>query len=216
MPRRSLPLSVVVAALVLLSGAGTSAQDARRPAGKEVPAAEREATALEFAREHHRELAELVEKLKDGDRKAYDKAVQELYRASERLTRIQDRTPRLYAAELKAWKIDSRIRLLQARMTMAEDTQLEDQLRQALTERAELRIERLKAERTQLQDALRKVDERLAEAEKARDVEAQLKMIKQKMAKNRPGQKRPAVTRPNKPSSNTNPSTLKQSQPKPD
>ena len=179
---------------------GTGKNTERKSQAKDVSPAEREIAALEFAREHHRELAELVAKLKDGKPRDYDRAIQELYRASERLARVKDRTPRVYEFELKGWKLDSRIRLLQARMTMAEDQELEDQLRKALTERAEHRIARLKADREQLTDNLRKVEERLAEAEKARDVEAELKALKARMAKSRPANrstaKRPNTSRP--------------------
>jgi hypothetical protein len=103
--------------------------------------AQREAVALALVREHHGELIELLDHLKSQKHKAYLQAIQELWRASERLATVRQRDPERYDLELRAWKIDSRIRLLAAKLSMEQDPELEPQLKEALSERADVRLQ---------------------------------------------------------------------------
>jgi hypothetical protein len=103
--------------------------------------AQREAVALALVREHHGELIELLDHLKSQKHKAYLQAIQELWRASERLATVRQRDPDRYDLELRAWKIDSRIRLLAAKLSMEQDPELEQQLKSALSERADVRLQ---------------------------------------------------------------------------
>jgi hypothetical protein len=103
--------------------------------------AQREAAALALVREHHGELFELLDHLKLQKHKAYLQAIQELWRASERLATVRQRDPDRYDLELRAWKIDSRIRLLAAKLSMEQDPELEPQLKEALSERADVRLQ---------------------------------------------------------------------------
>jgi len=118
---------------------------AKKKAGKgkqqRADGAQREVAALALVREHHLELIELLDHLKSQKHKAYLQAIQELWRASERLATVRQRDPDRYDLELRAWKIDSRIRLLAAKLSMEQDSELEQQLKAALSERADVRLQ---------------------------------------------------------------------------
>ncbi|MBT4866075.1 MAG: hypothetical protein HON53_13305 [Planctomycetaceae bacterium] len=118
----------------------------------------REAAAMTFARLHHPELAKLVTKLKKRKVRQYDQAVRQLFQTSERLARTRERTPDRYELSLEAWKLDSRIRLMAARMTMNSDSQLEEDLKELLRAKASVRLRRLTKERERLAERLQRVD----------------------------------------------------------
>ncbi|MGC3969423.1 MAG: hypothetical protein QM775_19310 [Pirellulales bacterium] len=95
---------------------------------------EREAAALTFVRAHHAELADLLDRLKTRRPQEYQKAIRELFRASERLAQSQEQQPQRYELELNEWKLQSRIQLLVARMSMNRTPEIEAELRSLLTE----------------------------------------------------------------------------------
>ena len=99
---------------------------------------EREAAALTFVRMHHAELAELLDRLKTRRPQEYQKAIRELFRASERLALSQEQQPLRYELELQEWKLSSRIQLLVARMSMNRTPELEQELRQLLSEQVSI------------------------------------------------------------------------------
>lgn len=109
--------------------------------------AEREQTALAFAGQHHPELVTLISPLKSSNPKEYQRAVKDLFRSEERLTAIREREPDRYELELELWKLQSRIRLLAARLTMSDDAQLSEQLREALLAKMQNRRRMLEYER---------------------------------------------------------------------
>ena len=120
----------------------------------------REAAAMEFANAYHKELATLLRGLKKQNRRAYRRAVRQLFRDSERLARIKERSDSYrYELALRSWKLDSRIRLLAARVLLVRnpDPQLESRLKQALQKRVDLRIQRMEAERDRLLKRLRRI-----------------------------------------------------------
>ncbi|MBL9081285.1 MAG: hypothetical protein JNK76_05735 [Planctomycetales bacterium] len=105
---------------------------------------EREAAALTFVRAHHPELAELLDRLKTRRPQEYQKAVRELFRASERLAQSQEMQPLRYEMELNEWKLQSRIQLLVARMSMGRTPEQEAELRQLLAEQLAVHRELVK------------------------------------------------------------------------
>lgn len=123
---------------------------------------EREAAALHFARSHHPELADLIERLRKDMRGEYDQAVRQLYQASERLARVKERSEADYDQQLAQWKLDSRIKLLAARMSVSSDSKLEGELKKLLRQRVELKRVQLEQERARAQSRLDRVDESLA------------------------------------------------------
>ncbi len=124
---------------------------------------EREATALAFAKRHHRELASLLQQLKEMDSAKYESAISELSRTSERLTRYKDRLPERYKSDLEIWKIDSRVRLLVARSAGGMEEETREQVKNLLMQRNRLRKTQYQAERKKLQELLKRPDQQGAQ-----------------------------------------------------
>jgi len=112
--------------------------------------AAREAAALQFARDHHPELADLLPQLKASNKREYMAALRELARTSERLARVRDRSAERYEVELQAWQLDSQIRLLAARLTMSDRPELEAELKQLLRQRVAVRLKQRQLQRDDL------------------------------------------------------------------
>jgi len=183
------------------TAASTKSASVVKASGAKPPAplsAEREAAALAFAREHHAELAALIEKLRRDNRRDYDRAIRELSQASERLTRLKKQSAEQYELSLAAWKLDSRTQLLAARMTVSQTPALEAELKQFLAERADVRLKEFKSERARLQDRLAKLNTSIQtlETDKNAVVDKDLLRIKRSVAARTRRPQRPA----NKPS----------------
>jgi len=179
------------------------ARPAARPAAPPLTP-EREAEALAFAREHHPELAALIEKLRKDNRRQFDRALRELAQDRDRLVRLQKQVPAQYDLALAAWKLDSRAHLLAARMTMSQDPALEAELKQVLRDRVDVRLKQLESERGRLQDRLTVVNKTIdkIQADKNAFADGDLQRIKRSIAKNRrPASKKSNAneTRPPKP-----------------
>jgi hypothetical protein len=160
--------------------------------------AEREAVALAFAREHHPELAALIDKLRHDNRRDYERALRELSQASERLTQLKKQSAERYELSLAAWKLDSRSQLLAARMTVSQSPALEAELKQLLSERADVRLKEYQFERARLVDRLTKLNASIQaiETDKNAVVDKDLQRIKRSVARSR----RPAKKLTTKPS----------------
>jgi len=182
------------------SNATASKPSPPRNAAKAQPglSAQAQNDALAFAREHHPELATLIEKLRTDNRREYDRAIRQLSQAQVRLVRLKKQAPPQYELALAAWKLDSRAQLLAARMTMSQDPALEAELKQILRERVDVRLKDLQAERGRLQDRLSKVDKSIhdIEADKTAVAEKDFQRIKQSVVAR---SRRPALKRSNKP-----------------
>jgi len=122
---------------------------------------EQESKALGFAKSHHQELAVLLSQLKKNNAGQYRKAVRELSSTSDRLNRLNDRSPDRHELALREWKLDSRIRLLAARMIMSADPELEAKLKSYLLARRDLRLESFIKERDRLEIILARSKSRL-------------------------------------------------------
>lgn len=152
---------------------------------------EREAAAIEFVRRHHPELADLLAHLKRTEAAEYHRAVGTLFRASERLARIQERNPEKYERELRAWKLKSHIQLLTAQIRMApkSNKKLRQKLEQALLEQFDLRTAQLVEDRKKFVDRAEKLKTQIDRRKKERhsQVEKQVEMLLRDKKK-RPGQ----------------------------
>jgi hypothetical protein len=159
-----------------------------------------EKVALAFAREHHPELAELLQRLRKSDRDAFEKAVRDVFQASERLARLQENDPERYELALQSWTLDSRIRLLAARSTMSNDPGIEGQLRELLHERQNVRIAMLQLERERLQTRLERINGQIEqwESNPTAVVENDLARIKREMRASANRERRAAASRPPK------------------
>ncbi|WP_237225956.1 hypothetical protein [Rubinisphaera sp. JC750] len=91
----------------------------RRDMGEVTP--EREAAALKFVELHHKQLLRILQSLQSVDEDQYERAIEEIFRASERLARMKSRSAERYEYELELWKIKSRRNLLIASLPMVAD-----------------------------------------------------------------------------------------------
>jgi hypothetical protein len=123
----------------------------------------REAAAIQFAQQHHAELAELLARLKASHPDQYAKALRELDKTRERLEKARESDADRYAILLREWQLDSRVRLLAARLTMSTSEELEKELRQTLAERHDARLQLLTYDREKSKGRLQKLDEQIAE-----------------------------------------------------
>ena len=124
---------------------------------------EREAAAIAFAGENHPELATLLTNLKQNNPTEYHSAVAELNRDVERLAAMKLKNSQQHDSALALWKMDSRIRLLAARLTMSDNPALEAELKAAIREKVELTLNERKAERERLQKRVEKLDHIIGE-----------------------------------------------------
>lgn len=122
-----------------------------------------EAAAIKFAQQHHPELAELLSRLKASHPDQYTKALRELGKTRDRLEKAKESDADRYAILLREWQLDSRVRLLAARITMSTSEELEIELRQVLTERHDARLQLLTYDREKSKTRLQKMDEQIAE-----------------------------------------------------
>lgn len=175
------------------------------PPGESVNVAmtpERQAAALKFAELHHAELHQLIQGLKKANRPEYQKAVRQLYNDSERLARLKERAADRYDLVLKEWQVDSRLRLLVARMTMsAGDPELEGQLKELLQKRVDARLNLLKFDQERQAARLAKLDEQIEQLESDREtsVEKELLQIQRSLGVNKQKPKKPPASAPKNP-----------------
>lgn len=143
---------------------------------------EREAAAFTFVREHHPELANLLEQLKADDRIEYRRAVVELFAASERLAQIQENNPARYELELRLWKLNSRIHVLAARLSMGIDPAADDELRRALADELLVRQQLIQLERDRAAVRLGNLEKQLETLR--RDEPTQIEQRRERVLKN--------------------------------
>lgn len=131
--------------------------------------AERSQAVIAFAREHHPELADLLTGLEMTDAKQFETAIHDLERDVERLTRMKEKSTPQYDLSIRKWKYDSRIRLIVARLSMNESSELEAELRSAVAERVALREQELRDELAQLRKRIESNEKQLKELDNSRD-----------------------------------------------
>ncbi|MHC5537376.1 hypothetical protein ACYOEI_03970 [Singulisphaera rosea] len=122
---------------------------------------DRETAALEFVREHHPELATLLEQLKPMKPEEYRKAIADLSQVSTSLAILKQRDPRRYEIGLEIWKAKSEVELLTAKWASTPSLELEDLLRKTLRRQVELEIRQQEFEQEQLRTRLNKVEDTL-------------------------------------------------------
>ena len=159
-----------------------SARPARKDSKNKKPMAitpEREAAVRTFIERNHPELAGLLTHLKENQPKEYERAVRELHRVTERLAGVQERDPLQYELEVRLWTAQSQVQLLAARLKMGQTDELKDQLREAIGQQADAKVELLKHERSRVTERLSKIDRDIARFENERDqvIEKQLEVL---------------------------------------
>lgn len=101
---------------------------------------QREAAALDFVAQHHPELSGVLAQLKGLKRDEYEQAIRELAQTQERLALAQQSDEALHDLMLDAWKADSQIKLLAARLACAlePDAAVEAELKTLLYKQVDL------------------------------------------------------------------------------
>lgn len=148
---------------------GNQARKKTPVAEKKTPEAEREEAALLLVRQHQPELLELLNRLKGTKEKDYQQAIRELSRDSQRINSFKEKDPQRFDLEIRAWQLDSRIRLLTAKLSLEDRPELQEDLKAALAERADLRLAQRRLERERVAARLTKLDEDIAALVKNRD-----------------------------------------------
>ncbi len=152
-----------------------AAESKKRPAAK-LPAytAQREAAALSFVGEHHPELAGLLAHLKRGDKKQYQQAIRELFRTSERLAQLRERDEQRWEIDLEIWRLQSRIRLMSARLTMdPKNVVLKQELFEALVGKTDLRLARFELDRQRQIGRLDRIETAIQKLRRSRETQAE-------------------------------------------
>lgn len=158
---------------------GSSVEKREAPISKD-----REDAAVKFARDHHPELAELLEGLREADKRNFQAGLRALTRDAERLEKMVERNDERYPVSLELWKLDSRIRLEIARMSMSPDEDFEPRLRPLMEERQSARVRLIKMERLRTAERLAKYDEQLRTLQSESDdlVGAEIDRVKKLVA----------------------------------
>jgi hypothetical protein len=204
-------LAVLTILLLVLSSAFGAVGDgpekppiptARKSGEAPTPAldADREADALAFVRQHHPELATVLEALKPMNPVEYRKAIVDLSQVSRTLAEVKSRNPRRYDLALDAWKARSRVELLAAQLSRAPSEELRSQLRLAIEAKLDVEIRRHRFELQQAELAASKARQSLDRLEKNREsvVEARFRALQPKKAA-KARKSTPAPVAPSKP-----------------
>jgi hypothetical protein len=140
---------------------------------------EREEAVMAFVKLNHPELAQLLAHLKENQPKEYERAIRELFRASDRLTQIHDRDRAQYDLEVQLWKTQSRVQLLTARLKMGESEELKKQLQDLLGEQIDNRAALLRHEREKVATRLSRIDTDLQrlESDRQKVIDKQLQTL---------------------------------------
>lgn len=152
--------------------------------------AQREKLAIEFAKSHHPELAELIQRLKKHKPREYKRAIRDLDTTLTKLDRFKKRDSERYRLTLERWEIDSRIRLLAARVSVMGSSDDESELKSLIKQRVNLQLALLKHEKQQAENRIQKIKKSISEIEQNREefVDTELKKLKRSIRK--PGQQK--------------------------
>ncbi len=176
-------LAFALLTVALAWGSRSPADDPPKPAAPEAQA-RAETEALAFVREHHPELATVVEALKPMDPAEYRKAIGELSGVARSLAPLRERNPRRHAIALDEWKARSRVELLAARLAGAPTEEKLSELRLAIEAKVAADIARQRFDLEQAEAAAKRARSALDRLETHRDeiIEARLRALRPKKA----------------------------------
>ena len=113
-----------------------------------------------FVRQNHPELLRLLRKLRENRPGQFQQALRTLQFEVNRLNHIKQRQPEeRYQQALENWKIRSRIKLLAAQMAVDDAPQLDQRLRELVTQQYDNQLQQMIDERDGLQARLNRLDE---------------------------------------------------------
>ena len=158
---------------------GNSGEKRLEPISKD-----RAEAAVRFARKHHPELAKLLEGLRKSNDRHYQAGLRALTRDAERLAKMGERQDERYPVSLELWKLESRIRLEIARLSMSPDEDFEPRLRPLMEKRQTARVQLVKMERQRTAERLAKYDDELKTLQSRSDglVGSEIERLKKVMA----------------------------------
>lgn len=134
--------------------------------------ANRRQELLEFVRENHPELERLIRSLREKRPRQYENAIRSLDRSVSQLQKIQDSgNTQRYQQQLENWKLNSRIQLLSAQLSMTDSPELRNRLRGLIVVQFDQRTEQLAADQEKLLERLKKVNIALNKAKTQRQPE---------------------------------------------
>jgi len=147
--------------------------------------AEREKRAIEFAKLHHPELAKLIQRLKKHKPREYKRAIRDLDNTLTKLDRFKNRDSERYRLTLERWEVDSRIRLLAARVSVMGSSDDKSELKSLLKQRVDLQLELLRHDQKMAEKRLDKIENSIKEIEQNREafLDAELKKINRSIKK---------------------------------
>ncbi|MCA9017524.1 MAG: hypothetical protein KDA77_19530, partial [Planctomycetaceae bacterium] len=153
--------------------------------------AQREKQAIDFAKSHHPELAELIQRLKKHKPREYKRAIRDLDTTLAKLERFKKRDTERYRLTLERWEIDSRIRLLAARVSVMGSSEDESELKSLIKQRVDLQLEILKQDKQQAENRIQKLEKSISEIEQNREklVDAEFIKLKRSIKKTGPQNK---------------------------
>jgi hypothetical protein len=186
-------------------GSETPARKAALPSPPAITP-ENETEAIGFVREHHPELAKVLEVLKPMNPVEYRKAIAELWQVSRSLNDLKTRNPKRFEVALDVWKAKSRVELLAAQLAGAPSEELRSQLRTAIETKVDAEIHRQRFDLEQAEAAAKKARETLGRLETNREaiIEARYRALapKKPARPKKTTESQPAVTPTSTPTSN--------------
>ncbi len=151
--------------------------DAKPPKEPEKLTTHQEARSWAFVTEQHPELADVLSRLKTTDPAEYERALHQILITSDRIAQLAKNDPPRGKLELRQWKIDSRIRLMAAHMTLSPAEASEAELRAAVNEQVQIKLEALELDRARAEAKLKNVDSSIAKLKSGKDQEVETRLI---------------------------------------
>lgn len=147
--------------------------------------AEREKKAIAFAKSHHPELAKLIQRLKKHKPREYRRAIRDLDTTLAKLGRFKKRDSERYRLTLERWEVDSRVRLLAARVSVMGSSEDKSELKSLIKQRVDLRIELLRYDQKIAEGRIEKLKKSISDLEQNQKsiVEAELKRVQRSIRK---------------------------------
>jgi hypothetical protein len=121
---------------------------------------QREEAALRFIAEHHPELGEVLGPLKTFSRDQYEQAIRELSQTIDRMAAVQENDKELYELMLTAWKVNSQIEVLTARLASSKepDAASEAELKSLLYRQIDLQRQQVEHNRERVLASLKSME----------------------------------------------------------
>lgn len=148
------------------------------------------AELMGFVEEHHPQLRRLLNELEERHPDKHATALRSLYRKYERVQRFEN-DPDKYEAALMQWKLNSRIDLTAAQVSLKDSPELRDELKQLVLKRLDARHEQLVGELARARQRIERIESQLErldtdrEAEVERQINAAVKAVRNMGAKER-------------------------------